>query len=219
MKISEAAKQAKLSTKTVRYYADIGLVVPDVRANKYRDYDRTHVQKLIFARRAHEFGFSIEECRDLLDLYQNTNRSSSDVKRLASARLADIKRNNKNCNAFMTNYPIWSKAVRGTNAPIARSFQILQKVSKRGAIFLLTLRSGTVSTRCCYLKIAVGDSRKVWQGTVTPSRRRTLGSIPRSPTTYFSTRDTRPTLAVAVICASTKMGRPSMFARLISVSM
>ena len=118
MKISEAAKQAKLSTKTVRYYADIGLVVPDVRAEtKYRDYDHTHVQKLIFARRAREFGFSIEECRDLLSLYQNTNRSSSDVKRLASARLADIEKKQQELQCLHDELSHLVKSCKGDERP------------------------------------------------------------------------------------------------------
>lgn len=92
MKISEAATQAKLSVKTVRFYADIGLIKPDIKpTSKYRDYGPAHIKKLIFARRAREFGFSIEQCRELLDLYEDQNRSSADVKRLASTRLAEIK--------------------------------------------------------------------------------------------------------------------------------
>ncbi len=69
MNISVAAKAAGLPTKTVRYYADIGLVkAPSRTGAGYRAYDNAAIRKLVFVRRAREFGFSIEECRDLLGL-------------------------------------------------------------------------------------------------------------------------------------------------------
>lgn len=92
MNISEAARAAGLPTKTVRYYADIGLVAPESRsAAGYRTYDQRQLRKLAFVRRARAFGFSIEECRELLDLYQNSERESADVKRIASKKLKEIE--------------------------------------------------------------------------------------------------------------------------------
>lgn len=92
MNISAAASASGLPVKTVRYYADIGLVDATARSDAgYRSYDVGAVRKLAFVRRAREFGFSIEECRDLLGLYQDTERSSSEVKRIASDRLAQIE--------------------------------------------------------------------------------------------------------------------------------
>ena len=93
MRISAAAKAAGLPVKTVRYYADIGLVAAPVRsAAGYRTYDDCAVRKLAFVRRAREFGFSIDECRELLGLYEDRRRSSADVKRIAETRLAEIAR-------------------------------------------------------------------------------------------------------------------------------
>lgn len=92
MKISDASQRADLPVKTVRYYADIGLVAPSDRAaNGYRDYSDRSVRQLIFVRRARAFGFSIEECRELLELYDDRNRNSSDVKEIAAKRLQQIK--------------------------------------------------------------------------------------------------------------------------------
>ncbi|MEM6906122.1 MAG: Cu(I)-responsive transcriptional regulator [Pseudomonadota bacterium] len=92
MNIGDAAKAAGLPVKTVRYYADIGLVSPEMRTETgYRQYAANEVNKLIFARRARSFGFSIEQTRELLSLYEDRNRSSADVKRIARGRLADIE--------------------------------------------------------------------------------------------------------------------------------
>jgi len=90
--ISEAAKTAGLPTKTVRYYADIGLVKAPSRSQAgYRTYDDAAVRKLTFIRRSRAFGFSIEECRELLGLYTDQNRSSADVKLIATRRLEEIR--------------------------------------------------------------------------------------------------------------------------------
>ena len=91
MNISAASRLCGLPVKTVRYYADIGLVGPVARtAAGYRTYDHETVRRLVFVRRAREFGFSIDECRELLDLYADRRRSSADVKRIATRRLRQI---------------------------------------------------------------------------------------------------------------------------------
>jgi len=93
MLISEASKLSGLPTKTIRYYHDIQLVSPNgVAVNGYRDYGEIELSKLVFIRKAREFGFSIEECRELLSLYEDTNRASSDVKRIATERINLIDR-------------------------------------------------------------------------------------------------------------------------------
>ena len=92
MNISAASKASGLPVKTVRYYADIGLVAASGRtASGYRSYDEAAVRKLNFVRRARAFGFSVAECRELLGLYENRDRSSADVKRIAETRLEDIR--------------------------------------------------------------------------------------------------------------------------------
>ncbi|USG59550.1 Cu(I)-responsive transcriptional regulator [Sneathiella marina] len=90
--IGDAAKATNLPTKTVRYYADINLVTPSGRSdNGYRLYSDKEINKLIFTRRARSFGFSVQECRELLDLYENRDRSSRDVKAIALHRITVIE--------------------------------------------------------------------------------------------------------------------------------
>ncbi len=92
MNIGAVAEASELPTKTVRYYADIGLVTPSGRSSSgYRVYGKSELRKLIFVRRARSFGFSVEECRELLGLYADRDRSSRDVKRLAVQRIEEIE--------------------------------------------------------------------------------------------------------------------------------
>lgn len=90
MNIGDAAKQSGLPAKTIRYYEDIGLVAPGRAGNGYRDFSGTDLHKLAFVQRARSLGFSIEECRALLSLYDDRGRASADVKDLAKAHLSQI---------------------------------------------------------------------------------------------------------------------------------
>ena len=92
MNIGQAAERSGLPPKTIRYYEEIGLVAPGRAGNGYRDYDDTDVHNLRFVQRARAMGFSVEECRQLLALYQDRGRSSADVKALASEKLEEIDR-------------------------------------------------------------------------------------------------------------------------------
>jgi Cu(I)-responsive transcriptional regulator len=91
MKIRDAAIQTDLTEKTIRYYEDIGLVVPMRRANGYRDFSEQDVHKLKFLARARKLGFSVDDCRQLLSLYSDRKRASKDVKNIAEAHLLEIE--------------------------------------------------------------------------------------------------------------------------------
>jgi MerR family copper efflux transcriptional regulator len=91
MNIGAAEQASGLPAKTIRYYEDIGLLVPARRDNGYRDYGQTDVLKLTFLKRARGLGFSIEDCRALLSLYEDRNRASADVRALAHTHLHRIE--------------------------------------------------------------------------------------------------------------------------------
>lgn len=92
MNIGDAAKASGLPSKTIRYYEDIGLIAPPRTGNGYRDFGAREINILTFLSRARALGFTIEECRTLLALWQDTNRASADVRRLAKDHLAEIDR-------------------------------------------------------------------------------------------------------------------------------
>ena len=91
MQIGEAARRAGLTVKTVRYYANIGMVTPrQDAATGYRDYGEGDVAKLQFVGKARKFDFSVEECRELLGLYEDRNRPSREVKALTLKKVGEI---------------------------------------------------------------------------------------------------------------------------------
>ena len=90
MNIGDVAARSGLPAKTIRYYEDIGLVKPLRSANGYRTFHASDVHKLAFLGRARAFGFSIEDCRGLIKLYEDTDRESAEVKQIAEEHLSRI---------------------------------------------------------------------------------------------------------------------------------
>ncbi|MCU4653103.1 Cu(I)-responsive transcriptional regulator [Roseibacterium sp. SDUM158016] len=90
MNIGDVSERTGLPAKTIRYYEDIGLVTPNRDANGYRRFAPAHVHKLAFLGRARSLGFSIEDCRRLLALWEDRDRASADVKAVAERHLAEI---------------------------------------------------------------------------------------------------------------------------------
>lgn len=91
MNISQAATESGLPPKTIRYYEDIGLLQPARRDNGYRSYSPADVHKLRFVQRARSLGFSVEDCRLLLSLYEDRSRESASVKALAGKHLERVE--------------------------------------------------------------------------------------------------------------------------------
>lgn len=90
MNIGEVARLSGLPAKTIRYYEDIGLIAPERTANGYRDFGENDLHKLAFLGRARSLGFTIDDCRTLLTLYEDRSRASADVKKLAERHLGHI---------------------------------------------------------------------------------------------------------------------------------
>ena len=90
MNIGEIADKSGLPAKTIRYYEDIGLVTPNRSQNGYRSFTDNHLHKLTFLARARTLGFSIEDCRTLMALYEDDTRASADVKSVAKQHLSRI---------------------------------------------------------------------------------------------------------------------------------
>lgn len=90
MNISEVAERSGVPSKTIRYYEGIGLITALRTANGYRAFRARDLHRLTFLGRARALGFSIEDCRTLLGLWEDRNRTSAEVRRVAEGQLARI---------------------------------------------------------------------------------------------------------------------------------
>ena len=91
MNIGDVASASGLPAKTIRYYEDIGLVRPARSENGYRHFRETDIHKLAFLGRARSLGFTIDECRTLMSLYEDRDRASADVKKVAEEHLERVE--------------------------------------------------------------------------------------------------------------------------------
>lgn len=91
MNIGDASLTTGLPAKTIRYYEDIKLIKPLRDANGYRAFRESDVHKLRFLGRARALGFTIDDCRNLLALWEDTDRASADVREIAKEHLSQIE--------------------------------------------------------------------------------------------------------------------------------
>ncbi|MBU5346070.1 MerR family transcriptional regulator [Paenibacillus lautus] len=69
LSIGEFSKICEVSTKTLRYYDEIGLIHPDQinSENGYRYYSISQLKKMLYINRLKSYHFSLEEIKEILD--------------------------------------------------------------------------------------------------------------------------------------------------------
>jgi len=117
MNICQAAAKSGLVAKTVRFYDEAGLVQPARGDNGYRQYSEQDVHKLRFLQRARSLGFSLDDCRQLLSLYEDHSRASADVRAIAKQHLESIDRKIDELNGLKLTMEHLVNACRGDRRP------------------------------------------------------------------------------------------------------
>ena len=118
MNIGKAAKLSGLTVKTVRYYSDIGIIKPLIDSSTgYRSFSETDLAKLQFLAKARKFDFSLDECRELLALYEKRDRSSKEVKALTLEKIVEIDTKLSDLNMLRAQLSTLASACKGDDRP------------------------------------------------------------------------------------------------------
>ena len=129
MHIGKASKLSDLTVKATRYYANIDLVKPRQNSQTgYRNYTEKDVLKLKFIGKARSFNFSIDECRELLSLYENENRPSKVVKKMTLEKISEIDQKLNDLKALRKELSHLAKNCHGDDRP---NCPILEALSKK----------------------------------------------------------------------------------------
>jgi DNA-binding transcriptional MerR regulator len=92
LSIGLVARRTGATVPTVRYYEEIGLLPPARRTEAgQRTYDEATVRRLVFIRRCRDFGFSIEQVRELVGLVDQPERPCVEVREIAATHLEHVR--------------------------------------------------------------------------------------------------------------------------------
>lgn len=118
MNIGQASETAGVSAKMIRYYESIGLVPAPPRTEAgYRVYSAQDVHTLGFVRRARDLGFSVEQITELVALWHDRGRASTDVKRMALAHVDLLERKAQALQEMATTLKHLARNCRGDRRP------------------------------------------------------------------------------------------------------
>lgn len=93
LSIGAVAKQTGCTVPTIRYYEEIGLLLPAARTESgHRNYGEAALRRLSFIRRCRDFGFSIEQVRELVGLVDQPDRPCTEVREIAAVHLEEVRR-------------------------------------------------------------------------------------------------------------------------------
>ena len=92
LSIGVLAQRTGCTVPTIRYYEEIGLLPAGPRTSAGRRvYGDAAVKRLTFVRRCRDFGFSLEQVRELVGLADEPNRPCTEVREVAADHLARLR--------------------------------------------------------------------------------------------------------------------------------
>ena len=118
MNIGEVSKLSQVSSKMIRRYEDQGIIPKVGRSySGYRQYGEKDVHILRFVKRARELGFSTKDTKQLLSLWKNKSRSSSQVKSVAMKHKAELEKKQNEIQGMLNALNILVSHCHGDHRP------------------------------------------------------------------------------------------------------
>lgn len=79
--ITEVAQAYDVSTRTIRYYEELGLLKPDRTAGNRRIYTKAEVVKLRLILRGKRYGFTLDEIKEMILLFDKDRTGIKQLER------------------------------------------------------------------------------------------------------------------------------------------
>lgn len=93
LSIGTIARQTGCTVPTIRYYEEIGLLPAAPRTEGgQRHYGKSALRRLVFIRRCRDFGFSIDQVRDMVSLVDQPARPCVEVRDIAAVHLEEVRK-------------------------------------------------------------------------------------------------------------------------------
>ena len=118
MNISQAAKLTGLSAKQIRDYEKLGLLKANSRTLAgYRHYEENDLARLRFIRHSRDVGFSLQQIAQLLQLQDNPNRNSREVKQLTARHIETLNAQIHALQKMVAELQRWHDNCQGNDCP------------------------------------------------------------------------------------------------------
>ncbi len=132
LSIGSLSERTGVNIETIRYYERIGLLpAPPRSEGRWRLYEESHSQRLVFIRRSRELGFSLNEVRELLGLTTGRKLTCRAVKALAERHVVDIRRKVKDLKRLERTLTDLAARCHGSEVP---DCPILEVLGDRGRV-------------------------------------------------------------------------------------
>lgn len=118
MNIGEAAQLSGVTSKMIRHYEDIGIMPKASRSmSGYRTYSEKDIHILRFVKKARSLGFNMKDIKQLVGLWKNKSRTSSDVKRLTQKHIQELETKIEELQLMVKSLKTLSHHCHGDNRP------------------------------------------------------------------------------------------------------
>lgn len=118
MNIGEVSKLSDVNSKMIRRYEEMGIIPKAGRSlSGYRTYSEKDVHILKFVKRSRELGFSMKDIKQLVGLWRNKSRPSSQVKSIATKHVQELEQKLMEIQSMLKTLKNLTDNCHGDNRP------------------------------------------------------------------------------------------------------
>lgn len=121
--ISDLTCEFGVTARALRFYEDKGLIAP-IRQGTARIYSKADRARLVWLLRAKRVGFSLDEARDMIDLYSRGDRRATQRRvtiEKCTNKIQDLRRQKDDINAAIAELEEFIDEVKAADAALTKA--------------------------------------------------------------------------------------------------